>query len=318
MKSHLRKIGRVLGRWMPALLVALTACSPPPEKPVSPRLDRVVTTITPLGGLIRPLLPPQVACTPIIGPGEAVHGHQTTPGEIAQARSADVVFGVGLGIDSSALDAIGASPGRPIIVFADVVGLDTHVDHTHEPDGHCEHGAQTHLWLDPGLAAALVEHAGALLSDRAAGEGDASLAAEIRERTQAWIARIHGVDARYREALAPFKGRTILTTHSAFGLLLERYGLHERSFSPTSPHAAPSPAQLADALRFAASQQASAIFTEPQSPRGLAETVARRTGLPLGTLDPLGTGDWEAMMLANLDALVRALSSAPDSSEPAP
>ena len=321
MQSHLSPFRHLAACLVAVVLTAICACGRT-EPQAEPKLERVVTTITPLNALIRPLLPPAVTCTPIIGPGHAVHGHQSTPAEIVQARNADVVFGVGAGIDSAALDAIGHARGatRPTIVFSEVLGVgpteETEHDETH--DGHDHHGAETHLWLDPVLAASIAEHAAIALADRAADAGDQALASDIRSRAEAWITRIHAMDAKYREALAPFAGRTVLTTHPAFGLLLERYGLHELSFSPTSPHAAPSPAQLAEAVQFATSHHASAIFTEPQAPRGVAETVAQRTGLPLGTLDPLGADDWEAMMLANLDALVAALGIPSPIGEPTP
>ena len=38
-----------------------------------------------------------------------------------------------------------------------------------------------------------------------------------------------------------------------------------------------------------------------------AISVTRETGVRVGTLDPLGQGDWEALMLRNLDALVEGL-----------
>lgn len=311
MQSHLRKLGRCIA--VAAPLIALASCVHTPAEPQAGTLDKVITTITPVQGLIRPLLPPAVDCVSIIGPGEAVHAHQATPAEIAQARTADFALAVGLGIDSATLDAISKTLARSgtLIIFAEVVGATSnHTDDGHDhAAGHQCTAAETHLWLDPILAAAFAEHAAAALAQAAADNNQPDLATDIRARAQTWVARIHAVDDQYRQRLAPFAGRTILTTHPAFGLLLERYGLHEKSFSPTSPHSAPSPAQLAEAVLFARDQHASAVFTEPQAPRGIAETVARRTGLPLGTLDPLGDGDWEAMMLANLDALEAALSA---------
>lgn len=325
MKSHLqlRALGRSR-RLLAGLILTLAACAPAPETTGHAPLRRVVSTIVPLDALVRPLLPDRVECRAVIGVGEAVHGHRASPAEVAIVREADIVFAVGLGIDAGILDPLvrNPDPRQGLVIFAEVVGTDPHQsagDHDHETHDHGAHGIDAHLWLDPVLAALFVETAAETLAGRALAADDAALADEIRERSAAWLVRIRAVDDAYRERLAPFRGRTVLTAHPAFGRLLTRYGLGEVSFSPLSPHSAPSPAQLAEAVRFAHEHGAAAIFTEPLAPRGAAEAVAERTGLPLGTLDPLGNGDWEAMMNANLDAFVAALTqAAPAEAEASP
>jgi len=322
MDSHLRKLGVLMLTGITAAALALASCSPGSDAPQDGSLGRVVATLSPVEALIRPLLPGEISCEAIIGPGEGVHGHRVSPAELAQTRSADVVFAVGLGLDSSILTDLQQRPGdgQTVVVFADIVNIqsppdqacgehDHSDDHGHEHDGH-EHGrVDPHLWLDPVLAASFVEGATGVLITRANSTGNTTLGDQIRSRSQAWLEKIHAIDQKYREQLSPFAGSVVLTPHPAFGRMLERYGLEEVSFSPASPHSLPTPAQVASAVRYARDKHASAIFTEPLAPVGLAEKISGQTGIPIGTLDPLGQGDWEAMMNANLDSLVRTLSA---------
>ena len=64
----------------------------------------------------------------------------------------------------------------------------------------------------------------------------------------------------------------------------------------------------------AAPSGAAALFTEPQYPAKVGETIAREIGIPVATLDPVASGPpdapadyYEKTMRANLETLKRIL-----------
>lgn len=284
------------------------------ETPARDHLQLVVATIPPVRGLIRPLLPESVKVVMLVEPGQNAHGHRLTPSQVATARSADVIFAVGLGMEEGALEQF--QRDRPahqqIGVFAELVdvGLSAggHEGHDHAGHDHASH-ADMHVWVDPVLSGAFVEAAAAMLIERVRASQPA-LADDIAARRDALLTQIKDIDAEYAERLALFAGQSVLTQHPAFARMLDRYGLHEVSLSTTSGHAGPSAAELSAALRTVRERGVVAVFLEPQAPAALPRRIAEQAGLPLGTLDPLGSGDWERMMQSNLDALVETLSKA--------
>ncbi|KAA0214262.1 MAG: zinc ABC transporter substrate-binding protein [Cyanobacteria bacterium CYA] len=284
------------------------------EAPGGDRLELVVATIPPIRGLIRPLLPETIGVVTLVEPGQNAHGHRLTPAQVATARTADVLFAVGMGMEEGALEQF--QRDRPahqqIAVFAELVdaGLsaDAHAEHDHAAGERASH-ADMHVWTDPVLCAEFVQAASAMLIERVHA-AQPSLAADIAARRDAMLARIRTVDAAYAERLAPFSGQSVLTQHPAFARMLARYGMHEFSLSATSGHAGPSAAELSAALATVRDRGVVAVFLEPQAPSALPRRIAEQAGLPIGTLDPLGSGDWEAMMHSNLDALVATLTQA--------
>lgn len=296
-----------------SVTLAVVGCSRAPVDSSERKTEHIASTLTPVSGLVKPLMPDSTRWTVIIGPGEAVHGYRPTANNMAALRQADVVIGVGAGIDSALIRPLQKRPvkGQLMIIFADSVSFDSasHDGHDHSNDELSCDGFDPHLWLEPDLVAAFITSTAAQLAERANENGDIAVATDIESRSLAWLERIRLMDDLYRVQLAPFCGEAILTPHPAFGKLLGRYGIKEYSFSGTSPHASPTPAQLAEAITRANGEDVAAVFTEPQSSGGLARTIADRSGLPFGTLDPLGSGDWEAMMTTNLNELVRTLSA---------
>jgi zinc transport system substrate-binding protein len=288
---------------------------------------RVVVSVAPLAGLIEPMLPEGSTVTVIVGPGQSEHGFELTPSQVAAVRQAHLVAVVGLGLDVQVEQALGRRSGRQVVRFADVVGIEgePHEDeHDHEGHDHGHHdhgGVDPHLWLDPslarefviGVAAALESALGAADAATEAGESAGEDAMSLRRASEELVRRIDEVDEQYRERLAPFAGVSIVTTHDAFGRLLERYVLSVGAVIQPVGAQEPTMASVsaaADAVRRAGAR---AVFVEPQAPEGWARRLAAGAGVPVGTLDPLGDGDWFAMMEGNLEELVRALEAGGDS-----
>lgn len=311
-----------------ALLMAflLPACA---RKPAAraPGPVRVVVTIPPLAGLVKPLLPADSRLTMLMTPGRSEHGYEFSPSDVAALADADVVLYVGLGLEAPVERFLTRNrwPGRREVCLGVVLGMqelgkDPH-DHAHHHHDHShdhDHGdVDPHVWLDPLMMIAVVDAAADAVRDaaRAADLLTPAESARISSAQAQLKARLIALDNTLEERLAPFKGAAIVTHHAAFGWLAKRYQLRVAEVIRHVEAAEPTPAQLAEVAAAIKRENVPVIFIEPQYDAAAAERIARLAGVRLGVLDPLGDGDYFAMMERNLDALVRGLAGEPATGE---
>jgi len=281
---------------------------------------RVVVSIAPLRGLVQPLLPGGSTIDVLIPPGVSEHGYEVPPGKLAAITRADLVVIVGLGLEPQIEKFLKNNPGnaRLAISMADILEVksggahgEDHAHHKHGPNGECLHGAMEggadpHLWLDAGLVKTFIERLAPKLADRfpAGGPSGAEHPALIAARQL--TARIDAVDAAYREATDNAQTRTLVVGHDAYGWLARRYSLNTIAIAGLN---AQEPTHKAIQAAIAAIRQrgARAVFVERQLSQAAGKRIAQQAKVPVLMLDPLGDGDWFAMMEANLAALRQGL-----------
>jgi zinc transport system substrate-binding protein len=278
---------------------------------------RAAVTIPPLDGLLRPLLPPGAEMYVVIPPGRSEHGYEFTPADVSALSKADLVVYVGLGLEPriQRFLSLRATSLRQVVSFAEAVGLEEpgsaqpHPEHVH--DEFCDHGDEDpHIWLDPVLCARLVPSLRAAIERSLEREG--KLTEAERERLATAEAELLGqIDELHHwagEMLSPHQGKAIVTHHAAWGRLADRYGLEVAAVIRPIETAEPTPGAISAAVEAIRRQQVRAIFIEPQFNPGAAERIARAANVRIATLDPLGDGDWFAMMRANIESLADALA----------
>jgi len=268
----------------------LTACGPSVQ--AGPRT--VVASFYPLAFAAKEIAPsaPVENLTP---PGAEPHDLELSPIDAATVREARLVLLLGHGFQPQLEDASG--DGDNVLHLLDTVGLDL------LPNG------DPHVWLDPLRYAKIVERIGQAL--------DAENAASRL------IARLHDLDAEYREGLANCERHEIVTSHEAFAYLAERYGLEQVPITGLSPEAEPQPADLTHVVELVEERGVTTIYYETLVSPRIAETVARETGASVAVLDPIegltpaeiAKGeDYFTRMHANLRALEEGLGCSPPSS----
>lgn len=269
---------------------------------------RVVVSIAPLKSLVEALVPPGTVVDLLIPPGASEHGYEIPPGKLAAVATADLVVCVGFGLEPQ-VDALiqqRPNPARRVVRFDRVAGVEggsADHGHDHEHDETCDHGhgADPHLWLDPVLVERLVEAVA-----REVESLDRETPPDRRAaRAEGLRARVRATHEAYDRVLGPLAGRTIVVGHDAWGRLASRYGLKTVALKGLTA-TEPSPGDLRRAIESIGGEAITTVFVEPQLSPAAAERIARATGARVETLDPLGSGDWFAMMDANLAALRRA------------
>ena len=173
-------------------------------------------------------------------------------------------------------------------------------------DGEAGKSTDPHVWLDPVRMAEVVEQIGERLAlvdpDRADG---------YRDRATAARAELAALDAEYAKRLKTCQRRDLVTAHTAFGYLAERYDLTQTGVTGLDPESEPSPGRIAQVARYAEERGVTTVFTETLVDSRIAETVAREIGARTAVLDPVEGvqegQDYLSVMRSNLDALTTAL-----------
>lgn len=298
---------------------------------------RVIVTIPPLKGLVEPLLPKGSTVKVLMPPGRSEHNYEFTPADLAEVGRADVMVYVGLGLEPQVERFLSdhKSATRVDVCFADAAGVDAdgecvhqdeghkhaddeksahkheddHDDHSHDHDGHNHGPVDPHVWLDPVLVKKAVPGLGAAVEKAMKQRGLATAEAKetLAKAGEALAAQIGEIDEAYRTKLGPLKGSKIVTHHAAFGRLAERYGLVIAEVIRAIENGEPTPGRIAAIVKAIQAEQVRVIFVEPQFNAAAAERIALAANVRVGVLDPLGDGDWFAMMRGNLEALVVGL-----------
>jgi len=212
-------------------------------------------------------------------PGVEPHDLELSPRTVARIETADVVLYLGHGFQPAVEKAARAGSGTRHDLLA----------------GLALHGSDPHVWLDPVLFAHVVRRIAVAL------HGDATpLLADLRR-----------LDSAYRRGLQNCARREIVTSHSAFGYLAERYGLRQVAITGITPESEPSPRRVADVIRTVRRTHATTVFFERLLSPRLAKTVARNAGAGTAVLDPIEAEEhgqtYLTLMRRNLTELRRAL-----------
>lgn len=241
--------------------------------------------------------------------GAEPHDVELSARDVAAMLDADLVVylaGFAPAIDDAAADAAGFDvTGAAGLVDDHADDDDGHGADGHDGDEHDHTGADPHFWLDPIRLADVGDAIAERLADIRPGA-----AGDFRANAAALRAELEALDAELAAGLADCAITDIVTSHSAFGYLAERYGFRQIGVTGLSPHEEPSPGRLAEVSELVRDRGVSTIYYETLVDPGVAETVAAETGVATAVLDPLegltadsAGDDYVAVMRANLDAL---------------
>lgn len=295
-----------------------------------PRAITGAVSIAPLHGLLEPLIEAangsaanstsdakaESRVSILIPPGRSEHGYEPPPSRLTRMRDANVVVLVGLGLEPQAEKFLAEHPPadggpRRLIRFAEVVGIDfdphDHHHHDHAPGEPCNHeGPDPHLWLDPVMVERLVD---AMTREVRAIAPDAAAQARVDEAGQQLRQQVRKVHEEYALACGQFHTRVFVVGHDAWRRLCERYGLSTVAIAGLTA-TEPTPKALEQAKQAVRENKLRAVFAEPQLSDRAARRLAESCGVEIRRLDPLGQGDWFAMMRGNLAELRRTLGAA--------
>lgn len=288
----------------------------------APGAVRIVVTIPPLLWPVREMAPEGAEITLLAPPGAGCEGVEMTPGQVVALERADLVVMVGLGREGSVQRML-EGHDRPFVSMDSALGAGETPRGAGSQDGASgeaaqpgftqepEHGSiDPHAWLDPAVMREFSVRLSYALADAVArAGGDERDAARVAAGLERVVGECRAVDQEYAERLRLLSPRVIVTQHNAFGYVARRYGLKVAAVIRPMHDVEPTPGDLQRAAQAVRENHLGAVFVEPQLAPDAARRIAEVTGARVLTLDPLGDGDWPAMMRRNLAALVEGLSA---------
>lgn len=270
------------------VLVVFAACSgdsthtPAPNSPtptLTPSGGDPLTVIAgnyPLAEFAEKVGGPLVDVTNLAAPGVEPHDVELTPQQVEAIGAADLIIlipGYQPALDD-AVDAAGAGD-RVLDTTAGIQRL------TGAEEGE-EDALDPHTWLDPTLAATMVDNIALRLSEINPPE-----AATFRANAATYTATLKGLDVEYEAGLSDCDRRDFITTHAAFGYLAKRYNLVQEPIAGLTPETEPSPQQIQAVVEFAREHDVKVIFFEELVSPDLAETIAAEVGAKTLVLSPM-------------------------------
>lgn len=213
-----------------------------------------------------------VSVTSLTKPGAEPHEVELTPRDVASVSKAGlVVFEKGL---QGAVDkAVESQAGDRALDVAPTANLDLKL---------ASGATDPHFWLDPqrysGVARAIAERLALL---------DPAHRADFEKNAKLFQDKLATLGKEFTSGLASCEREDIVTSHSAFGYLADRFGMRQIAINGLSPGQEPSAAALAEVSVYAKSHGVTTVYAETLVSPAIARTVADETGAAMATLDPI-------------------------------
>jgi ABC-type Zn uptake system ZnuABC Zn-binding protein ZnuA len=245
----------------------------------------------------------------VLPPGQTEHSFDPKPRDVEGLAQAQLIFGVGLGLDDWLQTLVKNAGAGTAKVFELAPLLDPILVPAGIKKDEGMGGGDTvdaHFWMDPVRMQQAVELIVGALQRLDPEEGP-----RFRERGNDVKRSLALLNDEIALRAGTWKRRRIVTFHGSLFYFADRYHLEVVAVVEPLPGREPSAGYLADVLNTIRKGEAVALFSEPQLDRGPAQLIASEADLPLYELDPLGGGpgadSYEKLLRRNVEVLERAL-----------
>jgi zinc transport system substrate-binding protein len=194
-----------------------------------------------------------------------------------------------------------------------IIDHDHSQEHAYEDETHSSDtdGFDPHVWLNPLNAKKQME---AIKNGLV--QVDPSNSKFYQDNFDYYAKKFDDLDKAYKDAAKEFTRKEIVVSHEAFGYLCNAYGLTQVAIEGISSESEPTPAKMAQIIKYVQENDVKVIFFEELASPKVAEAIARNTGAKTDLLNPLeglseenlkAGKDYFSVMEENLEALKRAL-----------
>ncbi len=236
------------------------------------------------------------------------HDYALTPQDMQKLVGAKVLVVNGLGME----EFLGAPVKRvntDLLVVDSSCGITTplrYQDDRHDHDARTKHTEiNPHLFASPRRVAALATTIASGLA-----KADPAGAVLYKQNSETYAARMNRLADEFVALGKTLKNNRIVTQHGVFDYLARDMGLEVVAVVQAHAGQEPSAADMLKIVKDVREKKAGAIFTEPQYPGKVGQTLAWETGIPAAILDPVATGPeaapldyYETVMRKNMETL---------------
>ena len=283
--------------------------------PALAEAPKVVASIKPVHSLVASVMAGVGEPALIVRGAASPHTYAMKPSDAKALASADLVFWVGPELEGFLAKPLEANARKAqaveLLEAPGIALLDAREGGAWDAHGHGHaHGhknaheeVNTHIWLDPGNARAMVAAIAEALSAK-----DPANATVYTANAAHTVQAIDALDAELKAALAPVAGKPFVVFHDAYRYFEAHYGLAGVGAITVNPERRPSAKRLSEIRAKITSLDAVCVFAEPQFEPTLVETVVGGTRARKGVLDPEGADLTDGPGLYS--ALMRNLAAA--------
>ena len=289
----MNNITRLIAVFITTVIFA-AGCSdntPASEKTVKSNTLSVCSSIGPVAFIVGEIGGDKVTTANLIPQDKDVHSYIPTPKDVNKMQQAKLFFAVGLPLEEQILKRILESSKIPMINISEGIKRialsedDKEFEHhTHEGDSH-QHSADegqyqdVHVWMSPANNLIIARNICNALQ-AADPKNSAFYAANLNKFSEKLLA----LDEKLKQLLAPYKGKTFLVYHPAFGYFGQHYGLIQEAVETGGK--SPSPKHLEKLINEARKDNVQIIFVQPQFNEKYADIVAKAVGAKIVRIDP--------------------------------
>ena len=297
-----------------AAFVAAFAFSAPAQAAL-----KVITTTEDLAALVSEVGGDKVTVEALAKGYQDPHFVEAKPSFVLKLHSADLLVVVGRELEMGWLPALitqsrnaKVQPGGTGYFDASLTVhiLDMPTGQITRAMGDVHPQGNPHYWLDPGNGRRIAQAIQKKLSEMSPGD-----AAYFQQRYADFDKRLTAAEARWRAALAPYKGTKVVTYHRSWPNFAEAFGLDVVGYVEPKPGIPPSPAHQLALTQEMKRQGIKIILVEPYFDLKTPNAIARDTGAQVLVLPPSVGGvkqasDYLKLFDYTVDLLVAALKTA--------
>ena len=280
---------------------------------------KVVTTTQDLAALTAEVGGDKVTVEALARGYQDPHFVEAKPSFVIKLHGADLLVLVGRELEMAWLPALitqsrnaKIQPGSPGYLDASLSAriLDVPTGQITRAMGDVHPQGNPHYWLDPGNGRRIAQAIQKKLTEMSPGD-----AAYFQQRYADFDRRLTQAEARWRAALAPYRGTKVVTYHRSWPNFAEAFGLDVVGYVEPKPGIPPSPSHTLTLMQEMKRQGIKLILVEPYFDLKTPNAIARDTGGQVLVLPPSVGGvkeatDYLKLFDYDVNLLVSALKTA--------
>lgn len=276
---------------------------------------KVITTTQDLESLVAEIGGDKVSVEALARGYQDPHFVEAKPSFVLKLHSADLLVAVGRELEISWLPPLitqsrnaKLQPGGSGYLDASLTTriLDIPTGQITRAMGDVHPQGNPHYWLDPANGRRIAKAIQAKLSALSPGNAE-----YFAQRYADFDRRLTEAEARWKAALAPYRGTKIVTYHRSWPNFIEAFGLEVVGYVEPKPGIPPSPAHTLQLIEEMKAQNIELILVEPYFDLKTPNAIARQAGARVLVLPPSVGGVKEATTYIQLfDYIVGQLVSA--------
>ena len=252
----------------------------------------------------------------IVPSGTEPHDWEPSPKDIKNLENADVLIYNGMGMEPWVGKVLNSLKNKKLVPVETAKGIEQIKNERTEIDDKAKNSIaepvfDPHVWLNPINAKKQMEAIRSALST-----ADPSNKDYYDKNYSEYSTRLDELDKKFKEASLNFKKKEIVVSHQAFGYLCDAYELNQVAIEGLSAESEPTPARMAEIIKYVREHKVKVIFFEELLSPKVAQAIAKATGAVTEMLNPFeglndedikAGKDYFSVMEANLSTLKKAL-----------